>query len=553
MKVFVTGATGFVGGYILRELLANDHDVTVLVRPGSEQRLNVLLDRVTVAYGDITQPDTLSGKLDGCDAVIHLVGIIREAPEVGITFERIHLDGAKHVIDAAKAAGVKRFILMSANGVKPRDEARSAYQWTKYEAEEYLKRSELEYVIFRPSVVFGKPSSGQPEFVSQLAKDMFGLPGFLPLPLFKEGLPSLASVVKGLFPFARKWQQDLSRNGATFEMQPVAVENVAEAFVKALTEPVAKNKTYAVGGPDRFRWGELLDTISYGLGRRKPRWKMPMPAFFIRILLNIGFLRSLLPISRDQLDMLTEGNVCNELPFFRDFNIKAIRFTPENIAYVGSGAYTPMSTSVGAVSLSSRSRRQGGKWIVYHHAVPPSNTGVSLPKFGMWVFLASEVMFFTGLIGGYIVVRNAMPTWPHPTDLNLGLVASMTFILIMSSMTLVLGLSGVQAGKQGKFKLFLGLTILFGAVFVGLQAVEWNHFLHHHLPKDDKFWAFFYTLTGFHGAHVSLGVIALIAIFVQALRGKYSAAKHNAVEVTGLYWHFVDLVWIILFTILYLF
>jgi len=549
MKVFVTGATGFIGSYILKELLANEHEVTVLVRPGNEKRLTVPLDRVTVVYGDITQPDSLRGKMDGCDAVIHLVGIIREVPERGITFERIHLEGAKHVIDEAKRAGVRRFILMSANGVKPRDEACSAYQWTKYEAEEYLKESGLEYVIFRPSVVFGKPEPGQPEFVSQLARDLFGLPGIVPLPLFREGLPSLASVVKGLFPFARKWQRDLALNGSPFEMQPVAVENVAEAFVKALSEPAAKNQTYALGGPERFRWGELLDIISYGLGRRTPRWKVPVPAFFLRILLNIGFLRSRLPITRDQLDMLLEGNVCNELPFLRDFHIKPIRFTPENIAYIGSGVYSPMSVS----AVSSASRRQGGKWIVYHHPVPPSNTGVPLPKFGMWVFLASEVMFFTGLIGAYIVIRNAMPKWPHPTDLNLGLVGAMTFILIMSSMTLVLGLSGVQADKQGKFRLFLGLTILFGATFVGLQVFEWNHFLHHHLPKDDKFWAFFYTLTGFHGAHVSLGVLVLLVLFIQALRGKFSSANHNAVEVAGLYWHFVDLVWIILFTILYLF
>lgn len=551
MKVFLTGATGFVGSYILKELLAHGHDVTVLVRPGREKNLNVPLDRVTVAFGDVTEPDTLSGKLDGCDAVVHLVGILREVPEFGVTFERIHLEGTKHLVDAAKSAGVKRFILMSANGVKPREEARSAYQWTKYEAEEYLKQSGLEYVIFRPSVIFGKPEAGQPEFVSQLAKDLFGLPRLFPLPLFREGIPSLAAFVKGLFPFARRWQEDLSHNGSPFEMQPVAVENVAEAFVKALEEPVAKNRTYAVGGPERFRWGEILDVIGDALGQKR-RWKAVVPAFLVRVLLNLRFLRHRLPITRDQLDMLTEGNVCQELPFFRDFSIKPIPFRPEHLTYASSGAYTPMSTSASAVPLASSSRRQGRRWIVYHHPVPPSNTGVSLAKFGMWVFLASEVMFFTGLIGAYIVVRNAMPTWPHPSDLNLGLVAAMTFILIMSSMTLVLGLSGVQADKQGKFRFFLGLTVLFGSTFLGLQAVEWHHFLQHHLPSHDKFWAFFYTLTGFHGAHVSLGVLTLLVILIQALRGKYSSRNHNAVEVAGLYWHFVDLVWIILFTILYL-
>ncbi|MBM3213791.1 NAD-dependent epimerase/dehydratase family protein [Candidatus Poribacteria bacterium] len=552
MKVFLTGATGFVGSYVLRELLSAGHDVRVLLRRGSESKLGELADRVEVVHGDITQADTLTPGLDGVEAVVHLVGILREVPDAGVTFQRIHLEGAKNVIDAAKSAGVKRFLLMSANGAKPRADASSAYQWTKFEAEEHLRQSGMDYTIFRPSVVFGKPSKGQPEFVSQLAKDMFGLPGIIPLPLFREGLPSLAALVKGFVPFARRWQESLARDGSPFELQPVAIENLAEGIVKSLAVDAAKGKTYEVGGKARFRWGELLDVIGAGLGRSKPRWKAPVPAFLIRILLSIRFLRRLLPITRDQLDMLMEGNVCNELPFFRDLEVKAIPFTPQNIAYAGSGAYQPMNVSA-AVAVASSSRRRGGKWVVYHHPIPPSNTGVSLAKFGMWVFLASEVMFFTGLIGAYIVVRNATPQWPRPTDLNLGLVASMTFILIMSSMTLVLGLSGVQENKQGKFRVFLGLTILFGSIFVGLQAYEWAHFLAHHKPMENQFWGFFYTLTGFHGAHVTIGVIMLAALFVRALRGKYTAARHNAVEMVGLYWHFVDLVWIILFTILYLF
>ena len=162
-------------------------------------------------------------------------------------------------------------------------------------------------------------------------------------------------------------------------------------------------------------------------------------------------------------------------------------------------------------------------------------------------------MFFTGLIGAYIILRNATPDWPMPADrLSLGLTAFMTFLLIISSMTLVLSLSAIQRGAQARFKLFLGLTVLLGAAFVGLQAYEWSHFLAHSTPGTDMFWGVFYTLTGFHGAHVTIGVIALVVIYVKALRGAYSAERYGAVEMTGLYWHFVDLVWIILFTIIYL-
>ena len=549
MKVLVTGATGFVGTYVLRQLLEDDHEVRALVRPDSESKLGDLADRVEVVQGDITQPETLQGQFDGCDAVIHLVGILlNEDARRGITFERIHLDGARNVIDAAKAGGVKRFILMSANGAKPREDAVSAYQWTKFEAEEHLKQSGMAYVIFRPSAIFGQPGPGQPEFMSELGKSLLSIP-LVPLPLFREGLPSIAQLVKGLSPFARRWQQQLTRNGTTAEMQPVAVENVAEGMVKALDSKVATGKTYSVAGRDRYRWGEILDLIGAARGRRRPRWKAIVPAFCLRILMTIPGIRALLPITEDALNMLLEGNVCSEVEFVRDFDVKLIPCNVATLAYLRSGAYAPMSAS----SPTSVTTASPGKFILRHYPVPQPNTGIGLAKFGMWVFLASEVMFFTGLIGAYIILRNAAPTWPLPSErLSLGLTAGMTFLLVVSSMTLVLALSGLQHGKRKKFLLFWGLTTVFGATFVGLQAYEWSHFLAHSGPGTDLFWAVFFTLTGFHGAHVTFGVLALVIVFVKALRGKYTATSHNTVENTGLYWHFVDLVWIILFTIIYL-
>jgi heme/copper-type cytochrome/quinol oxidase subunit 3 len=174
---------------------------------------------------------------------------------------------------------------------------------------------------------------------------------------------------------------------------------------------------------------------------------------------------------------------------------------------------------------------------------------------GMWVFLCSEVMFFTGLIGSYIVLRFASPTWPHPGNtLNIWLTALNTFILICSSVTMVKALASVRDGDLRKLKLFLSLTLLFGATFLSIQAYEYRHLLHEGFnPHVSLFGSVFYTTTGFHGFHVFCGVVCMSFVTGKAFLGKYTQAHHQGVETIGLYWHFVDLVWIILFTIIYLF
>ena len=479
--------------------------------------------------------------MDGCDAAIHLVGIIREDSRSGATFESVHVDGARNVIDAAAEADIQRFVLMSANGAQSRETAVSAYQWTKHEAEEHLKASGLDHVIFRPSVIFGRPAPGQQEFASELAHSLLGTPG--PLPLFKAGMPTVAEIVESCRGARSLAQRNLTTTGSEVELQPVAVENVASAIVQSLDLDAAKNAMYEVGGRDRLRWGELLDVLTLAKGKR-PRRKVVVPAFLIRFLLTLPIVRSLLPLTHDQLDMLLEGNVCDESPFFRDFDVAPIRFEPESVAYIGTG--------VARVQTATSSGRRG-RHVLRHYDPPGPNTGIGHAKFGMWVFLASEVMFFTGLIGAYIILRNATPNWPLPAErLSLGLTAFMTFLLIISSMTLVLALSAIQRGAQARFRMFLGLTVLLGVAFVGLQAYEWSHFLAHSTPGTDMFWGMFYTLTGFHGAHVTIGVIALAICYVRALRGGYTEERHGDIEMTGLYWHFVDLVWIILFTIIYL-
>jgi heme/copper-type cytochrome/quinol oxidase subunit 3 len=201
---------------------------------------------------------------------------------------------------------------------------------------------------------------------------------------------------------------------------------------------------------------------------------------------------------------------------------------------------------------------------ISHAAVmqPPAErapgAGVYHEKLGMWIFLASEVMFFTSLIGAYIILRVAHPeAWAgHPTPntpLNIPVTAVNTFLLICSSVTMVKAFAAAQDDDQKMLRTWLVATVLIGASFVGVQVYEYRELLHHGFaPSSGLFGSTFFTMTGFHGFHVTMGVLCMIFVTWRAFRGAYTAADHRGVEVIGLYWHFVDLVWIILFTIVYL-
>ena len=183
--------------------------------------------------------------------------------------------------------------------------------------------------------------------------------------------------------------------------------------------------------------------------------------------------------------------------------------------------------------------------------------GVYNEKLGMWVFLGSEVMFFTALIGAYLILRFAHPqSWaghPQETPLNIPVTAINTFLLICSSVTMVKAFEAAQDGLQKQLRLWLIATVLIGATFVGVQVFEYAELIHGgFVPSQGIFASTFYTMTGFHGFHVTVGVICMIYVTLRAFQGRYTAQDHRGVEVVGLYWHFVDLVWIILFTIVYL-
>jgi heme/copper-type cytochrome/quinol oxidase subunit 3 len=192
----------------------------------------------------------------------------------------------------------------------------------------------------------------------------------------------------------------------------------------------------------------------------------------------------------------------------------------------------------------------------HHHPVFDYDSGppVDRGKFAVWLFLATEVMFFTGLIGTYIVIRMGSPEWPHPYDLlAVDITAANTFLLITSSYFMVRGLQAIQKDDRAGLLKWLGLTIIGGSLFVGVQVYEYLQLIHHgSLPNVNLFWSTFYAMTGFHGLHVVVGVIWLTCVWIAAARGKYSARRYVPVELAGLYWHFVDLVWVLLFTIVYL-
>ncbi|MCZ6695533.1 MAG: heme-copper oxidase subunit III [Acidobacteria bacterium] len=179
------------------------------------------------------------------------------------------------------------------------------------------------------------------------------------------------------------------------------------------------------------------------------------------------------------------------------------------------------------------------------------------PRWGklmMWFFLCSDAMSFAGLLAAYASVRMSDPNWPIPsTVLNVPLTALNTFILICSSVTMVKALSAIRRGDRAGLIKWLSGTILGGSIFLGIQVYEWTHLIHGGLTvQSSLIGATFFVLTGFHGCHVLSGVIYLSCILIRGAQGGYSRENNSAVEIVGLYWHFVDLIWILVFTFVYL-
>lgn len=288
MKVFVTGGTGFVGNEVLRQLVAAGHEVRALVRQGAESRL-ADADKVDIHQGDITDSGSLGGALKGCDAVIHLVGIIREFYGRGITFKKLHVMATENILDACAEQGVSRYLHMSSNGT--RQDGITAYHRTKWQAEQLVRDSGLDWTVFRPSLIFGTAS----EFVRMLAELIQRVPV---VPVIGDG---------------------------QYRMQPVAVTQVAASFVKALEMADTIGSTYHLGGSASYSYDEILDLTAQAMGKGKVT-KVHQPLFLIKPMIKLlqGFEQ--FPITDDQLKMLIEGNVCDPTEWAQTFGIKPVSY-----------------------------------------------------------------------------------------------------------------------------------------------------------------------------------------------------------------------------------
>ena len=268
MTVLVTGATGFVGPHAVHALRARELPVRALVR--DPQRASRLASwGAELVQGDVTDLTSLRAAVSGVDSIVHLVAIIKGSRA---DFERVMAQGTRDLVAAAQEAGVRRIVLVSALGLNERSRDAVPYFAAKWEMERAVKESGLEYVIFRPSFVFGKDGGALPTFV-RLAR-------FAPVtPIVGPG---------------------------TQRLQPIWVEDVAEYYARAIDLPAAANRTFEIGGPDAVTWNEFWDRLKRVLGARRPSVHVPFAVMRVQAALTEKLPGA--PVTRDQLTMLELGD-----------------------------------------------------------------------------------------------------------------------------------------------------------------------------------------------------------------------------------------------------
>ena len=284
MKVFLTGATGFVGRSVAARLIEDGHDLRCLVRREESDEAAYLRGLgAKLSTGNILDAVSFVEGARGCEALIHLVGIIFERR--GASFQEVHVHGTVNALEAAAVAGVGRFVYMSALGTGP--EAASAYHRTKWEAEQAVRVSGIPHTIFRPSTIFGADS--------ELFKMLFGQVRRLPfVPVIGNG---------------------------RYRMQPISVQDVAACFSRCLGNEAAVDKTYELGGPEALSYNDVIDAICLAMGRKRAKLHAP-----VALVKPVAWLSEHLQgkpfLTTDQLTMLLGDNVCDIAAMRHDLGVE---------------------------------------------------------------------------------------------------------------------------------------------------------------------------------------------------------------------------------------
>jgi len=284
--ILVTGATGFVGSHLVKRLRKEGLKVRAVTRtPAKAQSLADL--GAEVVPGEIDDPASLEAAAQGCDRVIHLVGIIQEGR--GFTFRSVHVEGTRNVLDAAKKAGIGHFVYQSAVG--SREGAKSQYHRTKWEAENLVRASGIPYTILRPSLIYG-PGDLFTIRISEMIK-------------VSPVLPVIGT--------------------GRSKIQPIFIDDVVECIRKIVTSDSFLNEIYEIGGPEQITYEAVTKAIAAAMGVDRP--VVHMPLFFMRTMAMVAeTVLSKPPVTTDQLIMLQEDNVCSLRDIREVFGVEPVKF-----------------------------------------------------------------------------------------------------------------------------------------------------------------------------------------------------------------------------------
>ncbi|HEU4365879.1 MAG TPA: NAD(P)H-binding protein [Candidatus Krumholzibacteria bacterium] len=287
MKVLVTGGTGFIGTALRGELKRLGHDVRLFVRTQSVGKIDPR-EGFEIVTGDVLDTHACLRAAEGCDALIHLVGIRREFPQDGVTYEAMHTEASYGMFDAARRAGIERAAYLSALGARP--DAPSRYHRTKFESEEILKKMDMRWTIFRPSVVFG--------------------PG-------DEFHPIMADLVhRRVVPVI---------DGGKAMLQPMSLANVIGPLARTVTMPETQGKTYEIAGPERLAFIDIMNKVAryYGVWPNT----MAVSSFFAKPMVKFAQRFRSFPLTLEELYLLLEDNVCDPTAFTEAFGVKLDTYT----------------------------------------------------------------------------------------------------------------------------------------------------------------------------------------------------------------------------------